>query len=338
MLRTLVAGAGRWETFLLALVVAVFVAGASSSAAFLTASNQSVAAGAFMERAVIALPMMVIILMGEIDLSVAAVLALSSCIFGLAVEAGVPLLVAILAAIGLGALAGAFNGLLIVRVGLPSLVVTLGTLALFGGLAQAALGDRQITDLPTMVQSFGYENVPGTWIPWPVVVFLVLLVPFAVVLHGSRLGREIYAIGNNAETSRYSGIHAGRIRFGAFVLSGALAAVAGLMLTARLGTVRPDNGAGFLLDVIAVVLLGGVSIFGGKGTLGGVVLALVLLLALQNSLSLNNVSTDEQQLIVGCLLIVSVLMTTGLTRVQAARRNRAARRLTPAAAGPPAGG
>jgi rhamnose transport system permease protein len=324
MLRTLVQRGARWESFLVVLLVSTLVIGAEGSSAFLTASNQSIAAAAFAERAVMVLPLTLIIVMGDIDLSIASVVTLSSAIFGLTVEAGIPVGVCIVLTLLMGAAAGAFNGLLVVKVGLPSLVVTLGTLTLYAGLAQGVLGERQITAFPSFVTDFGYNNLPCTGIPWPVAVFVVLAVPFAIVLHASRLGREIYAVGSNAEAARFSGVRSGRLRFFLFVTSGTLAGLAGMMLTARLSTSSAANGGSFLLDAIAVVLLGGVSIFGGKGTLVGVLLSLVLMLELQNGLSLSNVSTNAQQVVIGGLLIFSVLVMNGLGYLRAARRARRA--------------
>jgi rhamnose transport system permease protein len=227
-----------------------------------------------MEKAIMALGLTLIIIAGEIDLSVASVLGLSSAILGELVDKGAPLSVAIVAALIAGALCGLFNGLLVARVGLPSLVVTLGTLALFRGLAFVVLGDRAVSEFPKFLTDFGFNTVPGTLIPWPAVVFAVLAVGAFFLLHRSWIGRQLYAIGNNAEASRFSGVEVDRIKIGLFVLSGTLAALAGVVFTARFASARPDNALGFELDVITAVLLGGVSIFGGRGTLIGVVLAL----------------------------------------------------------------
>jgi rhamnose transport system permease protein len=168
--------------------------------------------------------------------------------------------------------------------------------------------------------------VPGTLIPWPAVVFAVLAVLTFLVLHRSWIGRQLYAIGNNAEAARFSGVDVDRIKVGLFVTSGTLAALAGVVFTARFASARPDNALGFELDVITAVLLGGVSIFGGRGTLIGVILGLFLIGALRNSLALADVGAEKQSIVIGSLLIVSVMGTNALRGVQerAARRRPAA--------------
>lgn len=319
----LVATLGRWETFLLLLLIVVLAVGQARTPQLLSLSNISISTAAYMEKAVIAIPMTMIILMGDIDLSVGSVLGLASCVFGLLISGGWSLWPAVAAVLLLGAAAGAINGMIITGLKLPSLVVTLGTLALYRGLANISLSGRGVAKFPSIVTTFGYQNIPGTSLPWPVLVFLVLFIPAMIFLHTSRTGRGIYAAGSNAVTSRYSGIRVDRVRIGLFVLAGLFSALAGLMLTARLGSARADNGLGFELEVITAVLLGGVSIFGGKGSLLGVLLALLLLDTIESSLSLSGVSSNVQQVVLGALLIASVLLTTGSRRVRDALKQRA---------------
>ena len=314
---------GRWETFLLVLLIATVIVGQARTPQLLSLSNISVSTAAYMEKAVIAIPMTMIILMGDIDLSVGSVLGLGSCIFGLLISGGWPLWPAIVVVLVLGAAAGLVNGLLVTQLKLPSLVVTLGTLALYRGLASVSLGDRGVAIFPSFVTTFGNAYIPGTSIPWPVLVFVVLFLPALVFLHATRTGRGIYAIGSNAVTSKYSGIRVDRLRVAMFILAGLFSALAGLMLTARLGSARSDNGLGFELEVVTAVLLGGVSIFGGKGSLLGVLLALLLLDTIESSLSLSGVSSNVQQVVVGALLIASVLLSTGSKRVRDVLKQRA---------------
>jgi rhamnose transport system permease protein len=315
----------QWEALLVVLLIGTFVVGTSVTEAFLTGQNLSLASADLMEKAIMALGLTLVIMAGEIDLSVASVLGLSSAIVGATVDAGVPLSLAIAMALLAGALAGLFNGLLVAKLGLPSLVVTLGTLALYRGLAFVVLGDRAVSEFPLGFTDFGFNNVPGTLIPWPAVVFAVLAVVTFLVLHRSWVGRQVYAIGNNEEAARFSGIDVDRVKVGLFVASGTLAALAGVVFTARFASARPDNGLGFELDVISAVLLGGVSIFGGRGTLVGVVLALFLIGALRNLLALEDVGAEKQSIAIGALLIVSVIGTNALRGVQerAARRRSA---------------
>ncbi len=297
----------RWETLLVALLIATTAFGAARSDVFLEGSNLSLITATIMERAIMALPMTLIIIAGEIDLSVASTLGLASAVLGVAWDADLPLWLCLGLALATGAACGALNGLLVTRLGLPSLVVTLGTLALYRGLASVALGDKAVSNYPAGFLEFGFGTVPGTLVPWPFVVFAALLIIFLVVLHRSWVGRQLYAIGSNAEAARFSAVRVARLKFWLYVVSGLLAALAGIVFTARVSSSRADNATGFELDVIAAVLLGGVSIFGGRGTLVGVVLSLAVIATLRNALALTNVGAEVQSIAVGSLLIVSVL-------------------------------
>ena len=321
----------RWETLLVGLLLAVVAYGAIRSDVFLDGSNARLIATSVMEKAIMALPMTLIIIAGEIDLSVASTLGLASAVLGVTWDAGWPLWACIGTALGVGVLCGALNGALVTRLGLPSLVVTLGTLALYRGLASVVLGDEAVSDYPRGFQEFGFGTVPGTGIPWPALIFGVLLIVFLVLLHRSWLGRQLYAIGNNAEAARFSAVPVARIKFWLYVLSGALAALAGVVFTARVSSSRADNAIGFELDVIAAVLLGGVSIFGGRGTLVGVVLSLAVVATLRNVLALTSVGAEVQSIAIGGLLILSVLGPTLVRRIAHARRSRVGRH-RPAAA------
>jgi rhamnose transport system permease protein len=296
-----------WEALLVVLLLLAIVLGSILSPYFLSAFNFSVLTRDLMEKAIMALSMTLIIIAGEIDLSVASTLGLASVILGSLWSAGVPLWLAMILVLVIGAAAGALNGLLVTRLGLPSLVVTIGTLALYRGLAYVVLGDRAVSNFPAAFTNFGFGSVPGTLIPWPFVVFVVLALLFLGVLQWSWIGRQIYAVGNNKEAARFSGIHVARLKLFLFVLSGLLAALAGIIFTARFSSARPDNALGFELDVVTIVLLGGVNIFGGRGTLVGVILSLFIIGVLRNALGLANISGDIQNIVVGILLIFSVL-------------------------------
>lgn len=297
----------RWETLLIVLWFGTIVLGAVRSPYFLDGSNFSLLVTSFIERAIMALPMTLIIIAGQIDLSVASTLGLASATLGVAWQAGYPLAVCIGLALLVGAAAGLFNGVLVAIFDLPSLVVTLGTLALYRGLAFVVLGQQAVSDYPAGFRQFGFGKVPGTGIPWPAIVFTILLVIFLIVLHRSSVGRQIYAIGGNATAARFSAVRVTRITIGIFIASGLIAALAGVIFTARVSSSRADNAIGFELDVIAAVLLGGVSIFGGRGTLVGVTLSLLTLATLRNALALSNVGADTQNIAIGGLLILSVL-------------------------------
>jgi len=252
--------------------------------------------------------MTLIVIAGEIDLSVESMAGLGCALLGVLFDAGVPLVIAIPIVLAVGALGGLLNGVLVTRAGLPSLVVTLGTLALFRGLASVVLGPRAISNFPAEFNAFGFGNVPGTQIPWPLVVFAVLAVIVGIILHGTWIGRQFFAVGKSQSAARYAGVRVARLKTGLFVLSGTIAALAGVILTSRLSSARADAGQGMTLAVVTAVLLGGVDIFGGSGTLPGVVLAVFTLAILQNGLRLGDVSTQLQSIAVGLLLIVSVVL------------------------------
>jgi rhamnose transport system permease protein len=322
----------RWEALLVVLLAAMLVWGVARSAFFWDGSNFTVATSTFMEKALMALPMTLLIIAGEIDLSVASTLALSSAVLGKAWQHGLPLGVGIGLALAVGVLAGLLNGLLVTRVGLPSLVVTLGTLALYRGLAFVVLGSEAVSNYPQRFNDFGYRTIPGTVVPWSMLIFLPLLAVFAVVLHRSILGRQLYALGTNQEAARFSAVRVGRIKLWLFVATGAIAALAGVLFTARISSSRADNATGFELDVIAAVLLGGVSIFGGRGTLLGVVLSLAVVATLRDALAITNVGADVQSFAVGSLLILSVLGPNLAGRIlRSARRPMVRRPLVPGA-------
>lgn len=306
----------RWELMLAGLLVLLLVIGARISPVFASGQNFSNLTVAAMEMGIMALPMTLIVIAGEIDLSVESTVGLTSAVLGFLWAAGVSLWVGIPLVLLMGAAGGLLNGILVTRAGLPSLVVTLGTLALFRGLASVVLGPRAISNFPSAFTSFGFGNLPGTPVPWPLVVFVILAIALATLLHMTWVGRHIFAIGRNQSAARYAGVPVTRTKIALFVLSGAVAALAGVILTSRLSSARSDAGQGLTLAVVTAVLLGGVDIFGGSGTLAGVVLAVFTLAVLQNGLRLTDVSTQLQSIAVGLLLIVSVVVPNVVTRIR----------------------
>jgi len=308
----------RWETLLVVAIAGLIVLGTVLSPFFLTAGNFANLIAALMEVAIMALPMTLIIVAGEIDLSVESMAGLASSLLGFLWAAGVPLSIAIPIVLLVGALGGLLNGLLVARGGLPSLVVTLGTLALFRGLALIVLGPRGISNFPPAFTELGFGHVPGTLIPWPFVIFVGLAAILGIVLHRTWIGRQIYAIGKNSGAARFSGVRVIRVRTGLFVLSGLVAALAGIILTSRLSSARADAGAGMTLTVVTVVLLGGVNIFGGSGTIPGVALAVIAVAVMQNALRLASVTVEVQSIALGLLLILSVVIPNFAHRAKSA--------------------
>lgn len=268
----------------------------------------------------IALPMTLIMITGEIDLSVGSMVGLASVVTGAGVQAGLPFEVAAILALVVGVVGGAVNGFLVTVVGLPSLAVTIGTLALFRGIAVGILGTTAVTDFPEAWTALAKAKIAGTTIPYIMVPFLILLVIFVIVLHFTPFGRGIYAIGLSKDAARFSGVHVERTKFILFVLAGVLSAFAGIYFTLRFGSARGDNATGLELQVIAAVVLGGVSVFGGRGQLYGVIAAVLLIGVLSSALRLANVTSDVINVITGALLVVSVVGGSVLAWIQKARR------------------
>ena len=299
----------RWETILIGLLAAVVIGNTLLSPYFLDIYNLSDATSNFSEKAIIALGMTLLILVREIDLSVAATIAVCSLAMGLASQAGAGITALVLIGLAVGAVCGSFNGFLVSRIGLPSIVVTIGTMSLFRGIAQVVLGDQAITHYPPAFQSLGQDYL----IKWPPLhystfLFFILAIIFALILHRSSLGRKLYAIGNNPIAARFSGIPIERIKFWLFVLTGLLSGLAAVLLTARIGSTRPNIALGWELEVITMVILGGVSIAGGSGTILGVVIAVFVLGLVTFGLSLVNVPGIVISVILGFLLIASIAL------------------------------
>src|SRR6266536_1942425 len=302
----------RWESALVLLLVVVAVGGRLAEPGFLSGSNLFYLGLDVVEIALLALPLTLVVVAGEIDLSVASVLGLSSALIGYLWNAGWALEVIFPAVVVVGAVAGACNGLLVTRLGLPSLAVTIGTLALYRGLAFVVLGDRAVADLPATYTRYGISPVPGTHVPYPIVLYAVLAVLFAVLLHATPFGRAVFATGANQEAAFFSGIRVKRTKLILFVLSGAVSGLAGIVYTLRFASARADNGTGLELAVVAAVLLGGV----------------------RNALILNDVSNDTLNVVTGLLLIGSVVAPSA---ARAAARAVRPRRAPPGGSAKPVG-
>jgi rhamnose transport system permease protein len=319
--------AARWEALLIGLIIVTAIVGQSLSPEFLTTDSFTTGSLDFSEVALMALPLTLVIIAAEIDLSVASVLALSSAIMASLWNHGLPIELIIPLCLVAGALCGAFNGVLVTRVGLPSLAVTIGTLALFRGLAFVVIGDNSVTDFPSVWTDRAFGNFAGTFIPDTIVLFAILGVAFGVLLHATPFGRSVYAIGANEEAAYFAGLRVKRIKLALFVMSGTIAALAGVVISLRNSTAAANVGQGFELTAITAVLLGGVSIFGGRGSLIGVALALFLLGAIQKALLLSeSISSYWIQIVTGTLLVVSVLGPNVVRRVTEARRRRSPQR------------
>lgn len=311
-----------WEAILAVMLVAVFAINSIATPWFLDIYNLADATYNFSEKAIIALPMALLILVREIDLSVGAIVALSAIGVGLAAAAGLNAPALIVVGLGTGLLCGMFNGFLVTKIGVPSIVITIGTMSLFRGIAQVSLGDQALTRFPSEFTSLGQSyliNPPP--LPLSFAIFGILAVVFTLFLHFTATGRSLFATGANPVSARFSGIRVARLRFWLFALSGLLSGLAAALLTARIGVVRPNIALGWELDVITVVIFGGVSIAGGAGSIPGVVLAALVLGFATFGLSLLNVPGIVITVLLGLLLICSIATPILVRRVLARRRS-----------------
>jgi rhamnose transport system permease protein len=308
-----------WEGLLFILLAITLISNVVLAPEFLTLQNQINLFQLSIEKIIVAVVMTFIIINGEIDLSVASVMGLSACTFGVLVNNGVAGGPAILLCLLLGLTAGAVNALMIARLGIPSLVVTLAMLIAFRGFARVLLEDRGINNFPEWFNALGRDGFIGP-IPLAIVMFFVLLLIGAVILHRTGFGRHVYVIGTNADVARFSGVNIARVKTILFMASGFVSALAGLFYAGRLASVRGDAAFGFELDIITMVLLGGVSIFGGKGSMLGVLLSILIVLNLRNGMALVNITGHLQTGVIGILLIASVLGPNLYEQVRKSKR------------------
>ena len=297
----------RWETLLFVLLLAVVSLNATESRYYLGVGNFINLFQLSIEKSIVALMMAFVIIGAEIDLSVASVMGLAACVMAYTFQQGAPLPLAILLALAAGVLAGLNNAFWIAYVGLPSLAVTLAGLIGYRGLARILVEDRAIGGFPLWFNALGQQGLIGP-LTLSIMIFVILFVFFAALLHASAFGRLVYVVGSNVEAARYSGVRVARVKTALFAGSACVSALAGVLYAARLGSVRGDMAEGFELDVITTVLLGGVSIFGGKGNMVGVGLSLLLILNLRNGMGLADITGNTQNYVIGGLLILSVLV------------------------------
>ena len=314
-----------WDVMLFVILAVVVTWNAIDTPGYASMQNQVNLLQLGIDRSIVVLAMAVVIISGEIDLSVASVMALSGAVAAGMFERGMPIELGILVALMVGLACGAFNGFWIAVVGLPSLAVTLATLIGFRGLATMLIEDRSIGDFPQWFDTMGQSSIVGPF-TFSILLYVVLVVSASVLLHLTGFGRITYVIGNSKDVARFSGVRVAWARIRIFMMSGTIAALAGVLYTARLGSARASTAEGFELDIITVVLLGGVSIFGGSGSMLGVVLSTFLVLNLRNGLSLAGIEGNTQTGIVGALLILSVLLPNIAASVQDRRRRRTAAR------------
>ncbi len=305
-----------WEVLLFGVAVLIFIFNSLASPYFLDAWNLSDATFNFTEKAMIAFAMALLVIAGEIDLSVAAIIALASTAMGAAAQAGVGTPGLVLIGIGTGLLCGMFNGFLVSVLKLPSIVVTIGTMSLFRGISYIVLGDQAYGKYPADFAYFGQGYI--VWVfSFEFVLFIVLAILFAILLHATNFGRQVYTIGNNDFAARFSGIPVERVKFILFLLTGVMSGIAAVCLTSRLGSTRPSIAQGWELEVVTMVVLGGISILGGSGTIGGVVIAAFVMGLVTFGLGLLNVPGIVMSIFIGLLLIITIAIPIIARRIKA---------------------
>jgi len=316
-----------WEAILFVLFLITLFFNSARVPAYLTVDNQINVFYLYAEKIIVALIMTFIIINGEIDLSVSSVMGLAAGVLGRLIELGYPGELALAAALVTGLLCGLWNGLWIAYGRLSSIIVTLAGMIMFRGLVWVLVEDRSITTFPDWIHNMGQRPILGPF-PLSLLIFFFLLIIAYIVLQHSAFGRYVYVIGNNREVARFSGVKVETVKLVLFIASGLISALAGVLYTARLGAMRASTAEGFELEIITMVLLGGVNIFGGSGTLLGVLLSILLILNLRNGMSLSNITLQQQTGVIGALLILSVLVPNLVTRARAELNRRRFARLT----------
>jgi rhamnose transport system permease protein len=310
-----------WEHGVAVFLVVAIALGSGLSEFFATTDNLSFIIQDVAEIAIIALAMTYLIIAGEIDLSVASTLNLASAAVGFSFRNGMPFEMAIVVGLLVGIACGLLNGYLVTVVGLPSLAVTIGTLALFRGFAWVLLGNEPVNELPENWIVLGYENIPNTFLPWSTIPVVILALLAWVILHYTRIGRWTYAIGINAEAAKFSGIPVARMKLALFGVTGLMSGVAGVVYTLRFASASPDGAVGYELDVIAAVLFGGVAIAGGLGTLWGVLAAVLSLGVIRSAMQLLDFTGNALLIVSGALLLISVVLPRAIELVKDRRKS-----------------
>lgn len=296
----------QWEWMLLIILIIVMIINSNLSPYFFSYSSLRDGTMIFLDKAFIVFPMAMIMIMRDIDISVGSTVALTSVVMATVYNSlGFSMEIAILVCLLVGALCGLLNGILITRFKeLSAVIVTLGTMILYRGIAYIILEDQSSGNFPDWFGFFGWGYVYG--IPFILILFVIATICFALLLHKTTFGRKIFAIGNNPIAARYSGINVDRIKLIVYTLAGIMAAITAIFLASRMGSTRPNVATMYELDVITMAALGGVSTAGGKGRIIGTILAIFIIGYLQYGLGLINIPAQSLLIIIGALLIFAV--------------------------------
>lgn len=296
----------QWEWMLILLFIVVNIINANLSPYYLDFNNLRDATMTFLDKGFIVFPMVLVMILRDIDISVGSTVALASVIMAYLYTLGVPMEIAVVICLAVGAICGLINGLLIVKFKeLSAVIVTLATMIIYRGIAYIILEDQSAGSFPEWFGFLGWGYVAG--IPFILIAFIVLAIIFGLLLHKTTFGRRIYAVGNNPTASRFSGVQVDKIKIIVFTMAGLMAAVTALFLTSRMGSTRPNVALSYELDVIAMVVLGGISTAGGKGKMPGAVIAIFLIGYLRYGLGLINIPAQVLMIIIGMLLIIAVM-------------------------------
>ena len=312
-----------WDTAILGLLAMVLILASTTTEGFLTSLNFSYIFSNTSEITIMAFAMTFLIITGEIDLSIASILALGSSMLGWSYQKGAPIWLAIIICLVVGTVCGFINGFLVTKVGLGSLAVTIGTLALYRGIANGILGENTVNEFPEAYTSFGFDTFGTSFMPktMPLIIFFGLL--FGFLLHRTPFGRRTLAIGQSPEAARFAGINVVRHKIIVFTFTGFMSGVAGVIYTFRFSTAQADNGVGLELLVISAILLGGVSIFGGVGTMWGVVAGVLLASSVESWLTLREINAQWRTIVTGILLLISVAAPVLVAKGKERREHKA---------------
>jgi len=299
----------RWEGILVILIIGTSIVNGRLSTHFWSYAGIMDALAVFLEKGFMVLSMVFVLIIGDIDISVASITALSSVVMALSYKAGLPMALALIVALAVGAGCGFFNGMLISRVpNISAIIVTLAGSSLYRGIAYILLGDQAVGGFPSWYSYLAWGYLGKTNIPFIIVVFLLCALIYGLILHRSTFGRKLYAMGNNLTAARFSGVPVAKIKQIVFTLNGLMAGVAAIFLTSKLGSSRPNIATGYELEVIAIAVLGGVSPSGGRGGIVGACLALILMRLLRYGMGLKNIPGQVMMVIIGIVLVGVVMI------------------------------
>ncbi len=296
----------QWEWLLVVVLLMVIGVNTWLSPFFLSLDTFIRTPATFLDKSFIVFPMMMVIILGKIDVSVGSTVALSAVVMATSYNAGVPMPVAMLICLLVGTTCGAINGVLIAKFKeLSFVIVTISTMMIYRGIAFIILENRASGGFPGWYAFLGWGEVAG--IPVMMLAFIAVAVIYGLLLHRTSFGRVVFGMGNNATACRYSGVDTDRVTMTVFTLAGLMAAITALFLTSRMGSTRPNVAMGYELEVIAMVVLGGVSTNGGMGRIAGPILAIFIVGFLSFGMGLANLQAPVVLVVIGLLLIVSVL-------------------------------